>query len=254
VIKKIFDRIRFFSRRRQEPYFSFYRLLGFYPKNIEYYQLAVRHRSVSRQINHRILSNERLEFLGDATLNSIVSDILYNRYPNAQEGFLTDTRSKIVKRDSLNLLAVKIGLDKLVISTKQINRHTNNNVYGNAMEALIGAIYLDRGYRKCKQFVEDRLFGHFIDLDKVTKDEVNFKSRLIEWCQKRHLQMQFVLLEDISEKNNNHTFTSALEIDGNHICEGFGSSKKRSEQHAARIALKMIDEGKLSVEEVEEDI
>ena len=247
--------MRFLSRKnRREPYLSFYRLLGFYPKNIEYYRLAVRHRSVLYVKNRHVLSNERLEFLGDAVLNVIVSEILYNRYPNAKEGFLTDTRSKIVKRDSLNQLAVSTGLNKLVVSTKNANRHTNTNIYGNAMEALIGAVFLDCGYRKCKQFVEKRLFGYFIDLDKITENEVNFKSRLIEWCQKRHLQMQFVLLEDISEKNNNHTFTSALEIDGNHICEGFGSSKKRSEQHAARIALKMIDEGKLSVEEVEEDI
>ena len=237
------------SKNRRKPYLSFYKILGFYPKNIEYYHLAVRHRSaLSGKKRTATLNNERLEFLGDAVLNTVVSDILYARYPHAREGFLTDTRSKIVKRESLNKLAVSIGLNKLVVSTKDANRHTNSNIYGNAMEALMGAVFLDYGYKKCKQLVEERFFRYFIDLDKVTESEANFKSRLIEWCQKEHLPMQFVVVEEIAERNNNHTFTSALEIDGKRICEGSGSSKKRTEQNAARTALKMIEDGVLSVE------
>ncbi len=244
--------IRLLSRTRQEPYLSFYKILGFYPKNIEYYKQAIRHRSVSHASRQNTANNERLEFLGDAALNSIVSDILYTRYPHQQEGFLTNTRSKIVSRNSLNQLAIDIGLDKLVLSAKYVNRQTNN-IYGNAMEALIGAVYLDVGYKKCKQFVEGRLFGYFIDLDKIAEDEINFKSRMIEWAQKNHLQIDFVLLKDIAEKNNVHNFISAVELEGKLICEGMGSSKKQSEQDAARIALQMIEDGSLQLELVDED-
>ena len=155
MIKTILRKIRLLSNARKEPYFLFYKVLGFYPDKIAYYQLAVRHKSVSipTDSGHN-LSNERLEFLGDAVLNSVVTDILYRRYEDEREGFLTNTRSKIVKRDSLNKLAVEIGLDKLVIVTKYVNTHTNNNIYGNALEALMGAIYLDYGYKQCKRFVE----------------------------------------------------------------------------------------------------
>ncbi|MDR1584557.1 MAG: ribonuclease III [Prevotellaceae bacterium] len=240
------------SKYRQEPFLSFYKILGFYPKHIEYYRQAVRHRSVARYTRQSgAIHNERLEFLGDAMLNTIVSDILYTRYPYEQEGFLTNMRAKIVNRNSLNHLAVDIGLNNLVLSAKHVKRGTQN-IYGNAMEALIGAIYLDYGYKKCKQFVEDRLFGYFIDLDKIAEDEINFKSRLIEWSQKHHLTVEFVLIEDIPGKHNIHKFISALELDGKRICEGSGTSKKQSEQEAAHIALQIIEDGVLQVEEREE--
>jgi len=136
-----------------------------------------------------------LKFLGDAVLNSVVTDILYRRYENQREGFLTNTRSKIVKRDSLNQLALDIGLEKLMQASKHVNTHTNNNIYGNALEALLGAIYLDYGYKKCKSFVEQRLLKTFVDIDKVAEDEVNFKSKIIEWSQKTgfHLSLSWLM-------------------------------------------------------------
>ena len=242
MIKFILRKIRLLSNARKEPYFLFYKVLGFYPDKIEYYQLAVRHRSVSISTDKgHLLSNERLEFLGDAVLNSVVTDILYRRYEYQREGFLTNTRSKIVKRESLNQLAVEIGLDKLVKVTKYVNTHSNNNIYGNALEALMGAIYLDYGYKQCKKFVEQRLFRSFVNLDKVAENEVNFKSKLIEWCQKNRVEPEFVLVEEILNKSNKHLFLSQLTIQGKEICQAAGASKKESQQNASRIACQMID-------------
>lgn len=241
MIKNILLKIRLLSKARKEPYLLFYKVLGFYPDKIEYYQLAVRHKSVSIPTGDgHNLSNERLEFLGDAVLNSVVTDILYRRYEDEREGFLTNTRSKIVKRDSLNQLAVEIGLDKLVKVTKYVNTHTNNNIYGNALEALLGAIYLDYGYKQCKKFVEQRLFKSFVNLDKVAENEVNFKSKLIEWCQKNRLETEFILLSETLNRSNKHVFLSALSIQGKTICEASGASKKESQQNASRIAYERI--------------
>jgi ribonuclease-3 len=241
VIKNILRKIRLISNARKEPYFLFYKILGFYPDKIEYYQLAVRHKSVSIPTEKgHLLSNERLEFLGDAVLNSVVTDILYHRYENQREGFLTNTRSKIVKRDSLNQFAIEIGLDKMVKVTKYVNAHTNNNIYGNALEALMGAIYLDYGYKKCKSFVEQRLIRSFGDLDKVAENEVNFKSKLIEWCQKKRVEPEFVLVSETLNSSNKHVFETNLNICGKTICQATGASKKESQQNASRIGLQLI--------------
>jgi ribonuclease III len=241
VIKNILRKIRLLSNARKEPYFLFNKVLGFYPDKIDYYQLAVRHKSVSilTEDGHS-LSNERLEFLGDAVLNSVVTDILYHRYEDQREGFLTNTRSKIVKRDSLNQLALEIGLDKLVKVTKYVNAHTNNNIYGNALEALMGAIYLDYGYKKCKQFVEQRLIRTFVNLDKIAENEVNFKSKLIEWCQKHRLEPEFVLVDEILSKSNKHVFQTKLVLHGKTICEAMGASKKESQQMVSQLAYNQI--------------
>ena len=241
MIKYILRKIRLLSNYRKEPYLLFQKVLGFYPDRIEYYQLAVRHKSVSilTESGHH-LSNERLEFLGDAVLNSVVTDILYHRYETQREGFLTNTRSKIVKRDSLNQLAIEIGLDKLVKVTKYVNAHTNNNIYGNALEAIMGAIYLDYGYKQCKKFVEERILKSFVDLDMVAENEVNFKSKLIEWCQKNRLEPEFILINETLSSSNKHIFESQLSINGKYVCESTGASKKESQQNASRIALEQI--------------
>ena len=256
MIKNLIRKIRLISNARKEPYFLFYPVLGFYPDKIEYYQLAVRHKSVSIPTeNGQSLSNERLEFLGDAVLNSVVTDILYRRFENQREGFLTNTRSKIVKRESLNQLAIEIGLDKLVVMTKYLNANTtNNNIYGNALEALMGAIYLDYGYKQCKQFVENRLLKNFMDLDKVTENEVNFKSKLIEWCQKNRFESEFVMVSDTLKSANKHEFLSQLLIQGIVICEATGNSKKDSQQNASKIAYQLIDRNDKFLKELKEKI
>lgn len=251
MIKDILRKIRLLSNSRKEPYLLFHKVLGFYPDHIEYYQLAVRHKSVSIPTeNGHNLSNERLEFLGDAVLNSVVTDILYHRYETQREGFLTNTRSKIVKRDSLNQLAVEIGLDKLVKVTKYVNAHTNNNIYGNALEALMGAIYLDYGYKKCKFFVEKRLIRTFVNLDEVAENEVNFKSKLIEWCQKNRLEPEFVLVNETLSSSNKHIFESRLTINGKAVCDASGASKKESQQQASRIAMQLIQSNPNLLEEL----
>lgn len=169
--------------RHKEPYVLYRKLLGFYPTDIHLYEQACLHRSSSICEQGRRINNERLEFLGDAILDAIVADILFHKFKTSKEGFLTNTRAKIVKRESLNEIAVKLGLDNFITYSMRTSSH-NNYMFGNAFEALIGAIYLDKGYRYCKKFVETRIIDPYIDLEKISKEEFNFKSRLIEWGQK----------------------------------------------------------------------
>ena len=145
MFSNITDKIRLFFRKDKEPYLCFYRMLGFYPRNIEIYQQALLHKSSSVKEKGRLLNNERLEFLGDAILDAVVADIVYKKFEGKREGFLTNTRSKIVQRETLNQVAVQIGLDKLIKFTTRQSSH-NSYMSGNAFEALVGAIYLDRGY------------------------------------------------------------------------------------------------------------
>lgn len=163
--------------RHKEPYVLYRKLLGFYPTDIHLYEQACLHRSSSICEQGRRINNERLEFLGDAILDAIVADILFHKFKTSKEGFLTNTRAKIVKRESLNEIAVKLGLDNFITYSMRTSSH-NNYMFGNAFEALIGAIYLDKGYRYCKKFVETRIIDPYIDLEKISKEEFNFKSRL----------------------------------------------------------------------------
>lgn len=243
MLNKLISRIRLLSKSRKEPYLLFKNLLGFYPIKIEYYQLAMLHRSVAIPTDLGIsLSNERLEFLGDAVFSSVVTDILYRRYEDKTEGFLSSTRSQIVKRDSLNKLALQIGIDKLMNVSKNLNNNEiPSNLFGNALEALMGAIYLDQGYKKCKLFVEKQLFDQLIDLDKIVLSEVNFKSQLIEWCQKNQLQFKYILVKDEIVDSNNHVFHTELHIENKKIASGTGVSKKKSEQNASQQALQKVN-------------
>lgn len=218
----------------------FRNILGFYPDNIQYYQLAVHHKSVPiKSENGQELCNERLEFLGDSILNSIVTDIIYKRFQTASEGFLTNLRSKIVSRESLNQIAKEMGLDKMVVASRYVNQHANDNIYGNALEALFGAIYLDLGYRKCKAFVQEQLFRYYLDWDEILGSEMNFKSKLFEWCHKNRLEPEFILLEETVVKNK-HTFRTCVKIQDTVICEATGSNKKESQQKASKIACRKI--------------
>ena len=232
---------RLLSKNRQEPFLSFSHILGFNPGNIELYEIAVRHRSVPfKNKNGEAVNNERLEFLGDAVLNSIISDILYHRYGNKQEGFLTNARSNIVKRDSLNKMCHQTGLDKLVVADKQLNLKENANIFGNALEAFIGAIYLDAGYDKCARFVKQRLLISPETMQILVEDNENFKSALLEWCQQRYLTLDFDLVEETVDSHNRHTFTSQVLINNMPICTGSGANKKESHQRASAQALRMI--------------
>lgn len=187
----------------------------------------------------RPINNERLEFLGDAILDAIVGDIVYRHFEGRREGFLTNTRSKIVQRETLNKLAVEIGLDKLVKYSTRSSSH-NSYMYGNAFEAFIGAIYLDQGYDRCKQFMEEKIFKNYIDLDKMSRKEVNFKSKLIEWSQKNKMEVSFELIEQFLDEEYNPMFHTEVRIEGISAGTGTGYSKKESQQNAAQMALKKI--------------
>lgn len=251
MLRNQIDKIRLLFRKDKESYFCFYKILGFYPRNIQLYQQALLHKSTSiRSEKGRPLNNERLEFLGDAILDAIVGDIVYKHFEGRREGFLTNTRSKIVQRETLNKLAVEIGLDKLVKYSTRSSSH-NSYMYGNAFEAFIGAIYLDQGYERCKRFMEEKIFKNYIDLDKMSRKEVNFKSKLIEWSQKSKVEVSFELIEQFLDKDYNPMFHTEIRIEGISAGKGTGYSKKESQQNAAQAALKKIKNDASFKEQIE---
>ena len=251
MLRNQIDKIRLLFRKDKESYFCFYKILGFYPRNIQLYQQALLHKSTSiRSEKGRPLNNERLEFLGDAILDAIVVDIVYKHFEGRREGFLTNTRSKIVQRETLNKLAVEIGLDKLVKYSTRSSSH-NSYMYGNAFEAFIGAIYLDQGYERCKRFMEEKIFKNYIDLDKMSRKEVNFKSKLIEWSQKSKVEVSFELIEQFLDEDYKPMFHTEIRIEGISAGKGTGYSKKESQQNAAQAALKKIKNDASFKEQIE---
>lgn len=240
MLRNLIDRIRLLFHKDRESYFCFYRILGFFPRNIKYYQQAVLHKSTFlRSEAGRPLNNERLEFLGDAILDAVVADIVFRHFEGCREGFLTNTRSKIVQRETLNKLAIEIGLDKLVKYTTRSQAH-NSYMYGNAFEAFFGAIYMDQGYARCKEFMEKKILKDYIDLEKMSRKEVNFKSKLIEWSQKYKFAISFELIKQVEDKDHSPMFHTEVKVEGLSAGKGTGYSKKESQQNAARMALNKI--------------
>lgn len=236
----------------KEPYLSIHNIIGFCPGNIHLYEQAFLHKSSSIETDSgKWLNNERLEFLGDAILDSIVADILYKYFPNKREGFLTNTRSKIVQRETLNRIAVEIGLDKMIVYSTRLNTH-KNHIYGNALEALIGAIYLDKGFRFCYKFIEKKIIQEHINLNSIARKEVNFKSGLIEWSQKNKLEITFDLVESFTDNEGNPVFQTAIRLGSQRIGVGVGYSKKESQQLAAKRAIKKLRTDKKIQEYVSE--
>ena len=184
-------------------------MFGFIPNNIELYKLALIHKSASVEMGGRSINNERLEFLGDAIIDAVVSDLLYSRYKKEREGFLTKSRSNLVCRERLNELAIQIGLDKYVHACGVANQH-NNYIYGNALEALVGAIYIDKGYKQCRRFLLDRVFARITDIESVVKADKNYKSRLIEWGQKQHIDVEFRIVSEELRKEGVFFVSEAL--------------------------------------------
>lgn len=240
MLRRLIDRLRLPFRKDRELRSALFRILGFYPQHIEYYKIAFAHKSQAlRDKNGKPLNNERLEFLGDAVLESVVSDILFHHFEKRHEGFLTATRSKIVQRESLNRLAKEMGIDKLIqTSTRTHNAHSH--LGGNAFEALMGAIYLDKGYKTCQKFVQKQILGRLMDLDGVANKEVNFKSKLLEWCQKNKLKQDFVMRLDDSDKQKEPLFHCTVIIEAIEFGYGKGFSKKEAQQQAARETLTML--------------
>ena len=239
-LKDIFDRIKLPFRKEKELFSSLYAILGFYPRNIEYYKQALMHKSIrKRNDKGKPLNNERLEFLGDAILDAAVGYIVYRHYEGKREGFLTNTRSKLVSRDTLGKLANEMGLGQLLVSSGHSTSH-NSYVEGNAFEALVGAIYLDRGYDACLDFFENRILGKYINLDKVAFKEVNFKSKLLEWSQKNRVHMEFRMLTQQKDNNGSPVFCFQIVLEGIEGEKGTGYSKKEAQQQASKDTLQRL--------------
>ena len=233
----LIDAIRLPFRKDKEFYRAFRNMLGFYPHKISLYQEALMHKSMAAHAKSGTpINNERLEFLGDAVLGAVVGEIVFHHFPQKREGFLTNTRSKIVQRETLGRLAAEIGLDKLIRRNEHNQTH-NSYLAGNAFEALIGAIYLDRGYAHCKSFITKKILRQLIDIDKVAYQEVNFKSKLLEWCQKHKVTLEYILLDETKAEDGSPLFNTKVVIGGVECARGKGYSKKESHQKASKNAM-----------------
>ena len=240
MLSKLIDRMKLPFRKDKELYLSLYNIMGFFPRDISYYKLALMHKSMyKRNSKGKPVNNERLEFLGDAILDAAVGDIVYRHFPGKREGFLTNTRSKLVQRDTLNRLAQEMGLNRLILSSGRSSSH-NSYMGGNAFEALVGAIYLDRGYDACMEFMSKRILAQMINIDKVAYKEVNFKSKLIEWSQKNRVRIDFKIVSQEKDKTGSPMFCYQVMIEGIEGCSGTGYSKKESQQLASKLTLEKL--------------
>lgn len=231
--------LRSFFGRDKELTKALRNLIGFSPKNISIYRLALIHKSAGERLaDGTLISNERLEFLGDAVLSAVVAKYLFKRYPFEDEGFLTETRSKVVSRKNLNGLARKLGLPDMVQKNGDRGR-AGSSLGGDALEALVGAIFLDRGYPAAEKFILDRMIDNFIDLERLLKEDANFKSKLIEWCQKEKHSFEFDVLNGTKD-GHRPSFTIQVLIDGKTQGKGTDRTKKRAEQAASKEACEKL--------------
>jgi len=213
-------------------------LLGFYPRNISLYRMAFRHKSATQNSPDDINeSNERLEFLGDAILGTIVAEHLFSTFPYEDEGFLTKLRSKVVSRQHLNSIARKMGIPQMM-NMNTIN-FAGSSIYGNAFEALVGSVYLDQGYKKTKKFILDRFFGLYVDLHELETVETDFKSRLTEWSQKEKQELEFRVIQD-PQHSQDRGFHIGVFVGKALMAQASHNSKKRAEQMAAEKAWASI--------------
>lgn len=237
MLKNLISFIKFLFAKEKELYVFLHKITGFYPHHIEYYRLALVHRSMPvKDAEGNWVNNERLEFLGDAVLDLVVAAYLYHQYPDKHEGFLTSTRAKIVQRESLNRIGKLFKLESHVKASAHSSSH-NSYISGNAVEALVGAIYLDRGYKVARKFIEKKINRDNIQLDDLVNTEKNFKSRLIEWTQKYHVTIEFELIDTYNDTENNPIFKTAVILGGIFAADATGYSKKESHQGASRKAV-----------------
>lgn len=231
----LINKLRLLFAKQEKLYSFWYGLLGFYPNNLSLYDQALTHRS-SAQGN-----NERLEYLGDAVLGLVVADILCRLYPSASEGFLTRARAKMVSREHLNKVAYRLQLHQYLKVGANI-RENADNLYGNALEALVGAIYADAGYQAAERFIrqhvitkDEQQLKHFLE------KEIDFKSRLLEWGQRRHKKVEFVFLRDNYEAaHDRHAFLFEVQIDGEAVAQAAGKTKLEAQQIVAKKTLRLL--------------
>ncbi|RYE26121.1 MAG: ribonuclease III [Sphingobacteriales bacterium] len=215
-------------------------LLGYSPKHLPYYQLALMHRS---RIEELANNNERLEFLGDAILGSIVADYLFKKYPNQSEGYLTEMRSRIVRRETLNAVALRMGLQKLVQYNQNDRSLSRSHIFGNALEALIGAVYLDQGFSRTRNFIMQQMIKPYIDIDMLENTDTNFKNKLLSWAQRNNRIISFDTIEERAD-GARKIFVIAVTMDGEVLATGNGYNKKEAGQQAAKEALAVLPKKK----------
>ena len=222
-----------FSKQKDETFLFVKRMIAEQPSNLALYRLAFTHKSY-QSVGEDQVSNERLEFLGDAILDAIVSDILYKRFPYKTEGELTQYRSNVVKRASLNKIALNLGFEAMLIVAP--NANISDRMYGDMLEAFIGAVYLDRGYRTTLRFVQDKIINSLLANDDFAKDR-NYKSQLLEWGQQ---YKKTIVFSEMKSENEHNLFLSSVSIDGQTVAHGQGRTKKESHNDVAKKALQMM--------------
>jgi len=244
LIRKIYSTLFFFSKSDRHIVRAIKTISGINPGNIELYKLATQHRSIAKQNEIGLReSNERLEYLGDAILGSIVAEYLFKKYPLKNEGFLTEIRSRIVNRDALNLVAKKMGINDIVEYTNnKKSRQAYKSIYGDTLEALIGAIYLDKGYQATRKFIVNKILIQQYDLEILIQTNPNYKSKIIEWAHRQNKDVKFEITE-VNGSSHTREFLAELHVEGESIATGNGFSKKKAEQDAAQKSC-----GKLQIE------
>ena len=211
-------------------------LLGFSPSHIAYYRIALMHRSRPEEVSD---NNERLEFLGDAILGAIVAEYLFKKYPYQPEGYLTELRSKIVRRETMNNVALRMGLNKMVQYNQNDRGLSRSHIFGNALEALIGAVYLDQGFTKTRKFILNQIIRSYIDLDTMESTDTNFKNQLLSWAQRNNHVLTFDTIDEKME-GTRKLFTVGIVLDGEVVATGTGYNKKEAGQVAAKNALETL--------------
>ncbi len=238
-MRRLTSRIRHFFSPDKELILQLEHLLGFRPVHLPYYQLALMHRSKIEELAH---NNERLEFLGDAVLGAIIAEFLFKKYPLQPEGFLTEFRSRIVRRESLNDIAMKMGLKALVQYNQNDRGLNRSHIFGNALEALIGAVYLDKGFAGTRKFILSQMVKPYVDLEHLETTDINFKNQLLSWSQRGAHELSFEALEETNQ-GTRRIFTIGIMLNGEIIAKGTGYNKKEAGQNAAEKALEVLNVG-----------
>jgi ribonuclease III len=230
----------FFNSQDKRLASSIKLIIGRKPLNLSLYRLAMTPASLGEEsVKGFRISNERLEFLGDAILGSVIAEHLFQKFPYRDEGFLTETRSKLVNRETLNDIGIKIGLKKtleFVLGSRQFTG--NKSLYGDILEAFVGAVYLDRGYRFTQKFILKRILIH-MDLEGMISTVSNFKSKIIEWSQKENKEIEYKVVQ-INGNQRYKEFVVELLIEGNPVSQGKGPTKKKAEQEASKNACDQL--------------
>lgn len=236
-MRRLINRILNSSSPDKQLLLQLEHLLGYTPKRISYYRLALMHRSKPEDITD---SNERLEFLGDAILGAIVAEYLFKKYPYQDEGYLTELRSRIVRRETMNNVALRMGLNKMVQYNQNDRGLSRSHIFGNALEALIGAVYLDVGFIKTRKFILNQIIKCYIDLDAMESTDTNFKNQLLSWAQRNNKTLVFDTLDEKLD-GARKLFVVGIILDGEVVAQGSGYNKKEAGQVAAKNALTQLN-------------